>query len=1286
MKSRKRSKADDLKAFVTTDPSPVIESEKISIEFRRLVSEIDKIYQKSVPIRGAQNSRRDLKISELSTEDLDDILLLIQDTVSKRKTTANPERAYAANSFPSADTSFTPDEEVEDEVLIDPSEFDERIADEIASPERIRGVSSYRPELIMITDYENAVPGTPASEMMDLQINSRYVRSDGIEALIKELSQDPESESAKILNRLRDKFNEDLESILREVNFLKSFFDAKKKLTSALSIVSDQESILAESQKLREKTVKKSKIIEKIEDLQQSKSLNDFLVQDLGFNSDSVKTKTGSTALLQILSDLHKNIINIYRYDNATIEQEEERYNLQDDYEVVRKGESGFRADWKNKFYKGTGAPFVPVTKDDMGLFRNKRASSYRSPGELATAVSQFSRFVAKEYTVSSGLSDSNIQTLLTEQFNESITGDVFDGITGIPGSSALSRPQYSNPESVGALVKRSINVGRRNIFTFPFEVTPLPNNAQNTKTGKKAYVDVITKTQNKNINLTPVRELQSQVDEKTAAAFETVNFLLGFDGTGVFAQELVDEIIKSIAKLFDILNPTDNVETYEPSMALQLTLLAWLSRSEEGHYVAAELVQQILQLKALKRFNSGTSTSISFEKMTLLDESQILRRLKGVPWTANRLPENIKNGNESLGTFSFENVYASTLSDWIGQKFPYADTIHDLNTDTTDDAFQVRIRYRDSAATSFFSTSMIASNSIFSEILGIIEKIDEKIVERGNPYKPAAGGGTRFNNISPSALIASVMTIYSMILAKIPYSVFHPSYGVKNQGNRSQRQFYVHIDKQPTLDFKNSLDQYTQGGLEALDPQSELSQFLRAFNRIVEKEMSINLNGLEIMRATSSNLSKRYGSISLLLDPEGSSAESLDAIFGEGNSKQKLTVVDEPQLVLALNSLENYTKFKTEENPAFFSTDLIDSSTRKALRKFGTMRTNLGGNNISLNGAKSKNVKMLTVGLPAGLTSFITKKTRQEIVEGTGLQKDIININVYMKNLNYDSLIFRPVSFPFELSRFFKQLNEIPDNNTMSFEQIVQNFAVTRDIQINRQPEILDSIGNSLPNRAQYAEFSDNTMQQVIFNTIQSHFSHLYLKLLTGIDPCETSFLYVVNDESESLQQADLAEFNALVQGHVSSLSPGLTLDQIALQNPQMRGVVQRIKTGEKNMGILKEVKSELPNTSRSKNIKISEDLVNLSKLVSPQSALTSPGILRKKALSPKLFERVFTVLVDPDNFVIDSLRTPYRDRVNLIRSGILDNSGRRFTNFAKYRNKATLNQFFVTISRREQ
>ena len=81
-------------------------------------------------------------------------------------------------------------------------------------------------------------------------------------------------------------------------------------------------------------------------------------------------------------------------------------------------------------------------------------------------------------------------------------------------------------------------------------------NFSKNTKTGKKAYVDVITKTQNKNINLDPVRELQSQVDEKTAAAFETVNFLLGFDGTGVFAQELVDEIIKSIAKLFDILNP----------------------------------------------------------------------------------------------------------------------------------------------------------------------------------------------------------------------------------------------------------------------------------------------------------------------------------------------------------------------------------------------------------------------------------------------------------------------------------------------------------------------------------------------------------------------------------------------------------------------------------------------------------------------------------------------------------------------------------------------------------
>ena len=348
--------------------------------------------------------------------------------------------------------------------------------------------------------------------------------------------------------------------------------------------------------------------------------------------------------------------------------------------------------------------------------------------------------------------------------------------------------------------------------------------------------------------------------------------------------------------------------------------------------------------------------------------------------------------------------------------------------------------------------------------------------------------------------------------------------------------------------------------------------------------------------------------------------------------------------------------------------------------------RGSSGRPEISLNGARSKNVKMITVGLPAGLTSFITKKTRQEIRQGQGNQKDIVDINVYMKNLNYDKLVFKPATFSFELSRFFKGLNEIPDDNTMNFGQIIQEFGVTRDIQVNRDPQVLDTIGFALPNRDQYSEYSNETMNEVIFNTVQSHFCHLYLKLLTGIDPCESSFLYVVNDEAQSLQSSDLAEFNALVQGHVSNLAPGLTLDQIALQNPQMRDVVRRIKTGEKTQGVLKEVSSEIANASRDQNIKISEDLVNLSKLVSPQSALTSPGVLKKKALTPKLFERVFTVLVDPDNFEIDGARTSYRDRVNLVRSGILTGDGQRFTSSARYLNKATLNQFFVTVSRREQ
>ena len=119
---------------------------------------------------------------------------------------------------------------------------------------------------------------------------------------------------------------------------------------------------------------------------------------------------------------------------------------------------------------------------------------------------------------------------------------------------------------------------------------------------------------QKKNINLNPASQFKDQALDKSEAAYEVMNTLLGHDGTGVFAQELVDEIIKSIAKLFDVLNPTDNVETYDPSMALQLALLTWISNWQPGIYVAAELVQQILLLKALKRSKKGISHFIYFQ------------------------------------------------------------------------------------------------------------------------------------------------------------------------------------------------------------------------------------------------------------------------------------------------------------------------------------------------------------------------------------------------------------------------------------------------------------------------------------------------------------------------------------------------------------------------------------------------------------------------------------------------------------------------------------------------
>ena len=58
----------------------------------------------------------------------------------------------------------------------------------------------------------------------------------------------------------------------------------------------------------------------------------------------------------------------------------------------------------------------------------------------------------------------------------------------------------------------------------------------------------------------------------------------------------------------------------------------------------------------------------------------------------------------------------------------------------------------------------------------------------------------------------------------------------------------------------------------------------------------------------------------------------------------------------------------------------------------------------------------------------------------------------------------------------------------------------------------------------------------------------------------------------------------------------------------------------------------AKLKGATQSDNTLSSEDMVTFSRMLSPNNPIVTPGLMREKLVSPRIFERVFCLFIDPD------------------------------------------------------
>lgn len=275
----------------------------------------------------------------------------------------------------------------------------------------------------------------------------------------------------------------------------------------------------------------------------------------------------------------------------------------------------------------------------------------------------------------------------------------------------------------------------------------------------------------------------------------------------------------------------------------------------------------------------------------------------------------------------------------------------------------------------------------------------------------------------------------------------------------------------------------------------------------------------------------------------------------------------------------------------------------------------------------KAFNGRILTVGLPNGFAASIREKIRLDKLDKNYSKKqvDIVDLTVYKVDVEFQDVIFKPQKFMFELSRFvLKNERDIqPLGIDSSFDEIVVAVP-TRDysVEIYDQTDVRSSKNldeTPLFSDPQYSFLSKEQKLKMLGNHISSNFLEIYLRMLTGVATNEYAFELIL-DEKDKKNDKHTIEEEFMKQLIVSSISRRLA-----------RPVTWDDMIRE---GFWEAISHKLENV-------IVRDVYTIQDLAKVSTVVSNPDYEAQRLLRPKEFERIFHVIVDPDDFEIDVLAT---------------------------------------------
>lgn len=354
------------------------------------------------------------------------------------------------------------------------------------------------------------------------------------------------------------------------------------------------------------------------------------------------------------------------------------------------------------------------------------------------------------------------------------------------------------------------------------------------------------------------------------------------------------------------------------------------------------------------------------------------------------------------------------------------------------------------------------------------------------------------------------------------------------------------------------------------LNSYSTVCALLNSIHSSLLQEDSLARDLVDVSHAIKDICARTMDSVSTFFkfdSTQSATANAMKTLFGDSSAVPLLRHLSDTQMAL---SWRTYQEILSSTRGAVISQ--ADAFTATRLNALDAMLRD-----PKFEHEKGQNLQIIAVGLPVGTLESLQNPPfsvgYDETLESP--TADLITISVYRRDPQYPDLIFRPMKFTFDVSRFVDRNVDL--SNLSRFEDVLNSVKLV-DIVGEIGPGISEA-QEAMRSSVEYAGLTSLQKQALFRNHVEDDLLKLYVRLMTGVDMTEHKFV------------SDLG---------VAPASTGKDLD------------------------LLKNLQDRLPSSSTQSKVLL-------------KTSLFTADIAALKVEKPKLFERIFLLALDPDDFLID-------------------------------------------------